>query len=429
MQKILFTIFATLTLSLTAFAQDNGECTGGLCGTPDTSGGGCGCGCGCSILIAFTDQGDTYQYADDFDDDGMEDDFDNCPFSFNPTQSDGDGDLRGDDCDNCPVSANFDLADSDADGDGDACDGDADGDLIENLTDNCILVPNPGLEDLDVDGIGNACDLNDDNDGCDDAIDNCPLRSEGQCDGARSLDSVCFPDQDRDNLEDVFDNCIAMPNADQGDDDGDDIGNACDADRDNDGIDNTFDNCANLPNAAQGDVDHDFLGDACDDRLCYVITNSESCLDPADPFSVHAGKPMMVQTGDTLVLPVYANRFNTPIKYTWSVVEQPADGDASIENPVGSVSFSQPESPQYVYESDKEMRFAPRVPGDYVLELRGELVWPDADYPDAKANTSRVTVSVTGEALPSFACGAMPGSTAAAGVLLGLLAVIRRRRR
>ncbi|OGQ17786.1 MAG: hypothetical protein A2138_02965 [Deltaproteobacteria bacterium RBG_16_71_12] len=428
MQKILFTVFATMTLSLAAFAQDNGECTGGLCGTPEQSGGGCGCGCGCSILIAFTDQGDTYQYADDFDDDGIEDDFDNCPFAFNPTQLDGDGDVRGDDCDNCPQAANFDLADSDADSMGDACDGDADGDLIENLADNCILVPNPALEDLDTDGIGNACDINDDGDNCDDAIDNCPLRFEGQCDGARSLDAVCFPDQDRDNLEDVFDNCIAMPNADQGDGDADGVGDACDNDRDNDGVDNTFDNCANLPNQAQGDVDQDFLGDACDDRLCYVITDSQSCLDPADPFAVHAGRARAVETGNGVEMPVFANRFDTPVKYTWTVVDQPADGDYSIENPVGSVSFSG-QSPQYRFEDDKRAMFSARVPGDYVLELRGELVWPDADYPDAKANTSRVTVSVTGEALPSFACGAMPGSSAAAGVLFGLLAVIRRRRR
>src|SRR5688572_20687645 len=95
-----FITVGTLLLASSAFAQNNpppppgpppGECTGGLCGSPNQSGGGCGCGCGCSILINFTDQGDTYQYADDFDDDAIEDDFDNCPFTFNSTQVDADG--------------------------------------------------------------------------------------------------------------------------------------------------------------------------------------------------------------------------------------------------------------------------------------------------------------------------------------------------
>ena len=59
--------------SSTAFAQAAGECTGGACGTPSTSGGGCCC-CGGSILVNNTDEGDTYQYADDYDSDGREDD-------------------------------------------------------------------------------------------------------------------------------------------------------------------------------------------------------------------------------------------------------------------------------------------------------------------------------------------------------------------
>ena len=70
-----------------------GECAGGLCGTPTQTGGGCGCGC--SVLIAQTDLGDTYQYSDDYDNDGWEDDFDNCPFSANGDQLDGDGDGFG----------------------------------------------------------------------------------------------------------------------------------------------------------------------------------------------------------------------------------------------------------------------------------------------------------------------------------------------
>src|SRR6185436_20615860 len=117
-----------------AFAQaghQGGECTGGLCGTPNqTGGGGCGCGCGCSILINQTDVGDTYQYADDYDDDGYEDDFDNCPFSINNDQLDVDGDGIGDACDNCNGAANLEQKDVDGDGFGDSCDLDIDNDGI-----------------------------------------------------------------------------------------------------------------------------------------------------------------------------------------------------------------------------------------------------------------------------------------------------------
>ena len=44
----------------------------GECGTPEMSGGG-NAGGGGAILINNTDLGDTYQSADDYDDDGVED--------------------------------------------------------------------------------------------------------------------------------------------------------------------------------------------------------------------------------------------------------------------------------------------------------------------------------------------------------------------
>jgi len=77
--------------------------------------------------------------AADSDADGIPDEFDNCPFDFNPGQEDSDfngignicdggfgfGDLDGDgftdDIDNCPVDFNPDQADSNSNGIGDAC--------------------------------------------------------------------------------------------------------------------------------------------------------------------------------------------------------------------------------------------------------------------------------------------------------------------
>jgi MYXO-CTERM domain-containing protein len=85
-----------------------GECAGGNCGTPNNNGGGCGCGCGGSILVDYTDIGQSYEQSDDSDHDGIDDALDNCPFVANPDQADGDGDAIGDVCDNCALTANHD---------------------------------------------------------------------------------------------------------------------------------------------------------------------------------------------------------------------------------------------------------------------------------------------------------------------------------
>jgi len=85
-----------------------GECAGGACGTPNNNGGGCGCGCGGSILVNYTDIGQTYEQSDDSDHDGIDDSLDNCPYVANPNQADGDGDAVGDVCDNCAGTANAD---------------------------------------------------------------------------------------------------------------------------------------------------------------------------------------------------------------------------------------------------------------------------------------------------------------------------------
>ena len=107
----------------------------GDCGTPNQSGGRSG-GEG-SILIANTDLGDTYQHADDYDDDGIEDSSDNCIRYPNPDQLDRDGDGRGDMCDNCLDIWNPLQENNDADFYGDLCDNDIDNDQILNVNDEC----------------------------------------------------------------------------------------------------------------------------------------------------------------------------------------------------------------------------------------------------------------------------------------------------
>jgi len=438
---------ATLALAaaplLAQGAPPSGECTGNsgdpACGAPEQTGGGGGCGCGGgSILIAFTDQGDSYQYADDFDDDGVEDAQDNCPFNFNPDLVDGDGDGFGDACDFCadtaaPTEGGVAIQrDTDADGIGDECDDDADGDGAANASDNCPLVINPGQSNSGGSAAGDACDTDDDGDGCLDGNDNCPLQAAVNCtEDLAVVPNECFADQDADDIDDSRDNCVAQPNPDQADTDGDSIGDACDQDLDNDTIDNRVDNCVQVPNDQADNEDRDSLGDACDDKLCYVIDGDETnCLDPVAPFAVRASLSEQrlegVETGSDVLLHIFANRENKAIRYTWTVVEQPAGGNASISQPKGGVSFSN--GIQYVYENDRRALFNAKVPGTYTVELLAELAFADEEGYDITAAKSRVVIDVGGAVL-SDGCSQTGGSTWFAASLIGLALGLRRRRR
>jgi hypothetical protein len=215
-----------------------------------------------------------------YDYDGVPNAIDNCPWIYNPSQSDLESDGIGDVCDicigdpendidsdgicgdidNCPYAANPTQADADSDGPGDACDTctDTDSDGYGNPgypantcpQDNCPWQPNPGQEDLDSDGAGDICDTDDDGDGVLDDMDNCP----------------------------------ELANPDQANADGDPYGDACDDDDDADGVlddgdssgtigDNPCtggettdcdDNCRTIANSSQADGDSDGVGDSCD---------------------------------------------------------------------------------------------------------------------------------------------------------------------
>jgi MYXO-CTERM domain-containing protein len=426
-----------------AYAQDdqgeddntaNGECTGSssdpACGAPDQSGGGgCGCGGG-SILINFTDQGDSYQYADDYDDDAWEDNFDNCPFAANADQADSDGDGIGDACDNCVSDSNETQFDVNGNGVGDACDPDADGDMVPNLDDNCPGVPNPNQVDTRGNGMGDACDLDDDGDGCEDTVDNCPLQASADClDSQQVIANECFADADADNIPDHLDNCPGVSNPAQEDTSGDGTGDLCNPDRDGDGLANSLDNCPDIPNENQFDADRDRRGDSCDPRFCYVVTTEDNCLDPAAPFTVHASKPFTINTGvDSDPLGLYSNRDMKAWQYTWTIEEQPEGGNAEIINPKGAVSVS--EEYAYYYEPEHEARFKATVPGTYVLKLQGELAFEDDQYPGQTAAEDRVIIEVTGENMGPCSHTVVPRSNALwALAAFGLLGLALRRRR
>jgi MYXO-CTERM domain-containing protein len=373
----------------------------GECGTPNMSGGGGGGGG--SVLIANTDLGDTYQNADDFDDDGHEDPTDNCPRVRNREQIDSDGDGVGDACDNCLGVANGPQHDLDGDGVGDLCDEDRDGDGLGDGVDNCPAVPNPVFDgvqpDLDGDLAGDACDDDLDGDGLLDLEDACPMNPQIVAPEGDEL-ALCFPDIDGDGVSEVdplrADNCPFVVNVDQADLDGDGLGDACDPDGDGDGVINRVDNCPGMDNAAQVDLDRDGWGDTCDPQFCYtVFGDRDNCLDPEADFTVYTPN-LIARTGESVRLRTFANRQNQAFRYTWSIESAPQGSRATVHNAVGAVADSSPW--EYRYDAGAEARFLPDLPGMYTVRINAETVFEDQLTNEVHATSSWVaTLMVEGE--------------------------------
>lgn len=139
----------------------------------------------------------------------------------------------------------------------------------------------PGSPNTNTSGGQNATTtpIDSDGDGILDADDACPNLAND------SIGDPCNPDEDGDSVLDGLDNCPFASNVDQGDRDGDGLGDACDApDTDNDGVDDAADNCPTVPNAEQGNVDADAQGDACDDD-----DDNDGFVDGDDQCPVEAG--------------------------------------------------------------------------------------------------------------------------------------------
>ncbi|MBN2529317.1 MAG: thrombospondin type 3 repeat-containing protein [Deltaproteobacteria bacterium] len=436
--QTLAAILVTLIWSTSAFAQDMPyECDDNFdqCGTPEQSGGGGGGGGGGSVLINNTDVGVTYQFADDYDNDGVEDPYDNCPFAANQDQLDGDGDELGNACDNCPDVPNDDQLDIDGDGLGDVCDPDKDEDTVANDADNCPLNPNPLQDNADGDADGDACDGDIDGDGIANLEDPCPMSADNTRDANSPL---CDPDDDGDTIRNTKDNCPQASNNTQDDNDGDLIGDACDPDNDNDGIGNRDDNCPMMANADQLDGDRDGVGDVCDDKFCLVVYgDAENCLDPDMAFDVHTPSFTKVKTGSQVPLLLFANRENAPINYVLSVEKAPAGSSAVIQKPSGSVDSSR--SYMYQYTEGSVPILVPDEPGKYIVKLHAQMADTDAVTGQTNpAAETTATIIVEGKSLDDDKSGCSVAAVGAGntgiipvlalGLMLLGLAIHRRRK-
>jgi len=410
----------------------------GACGTPNLSGGACGCGGGGSILIANTDLGDTYQFADDYDNDGWEDSFDNCLRAYNPDQGDADGDEFGDACDNCLEVSNRDQFDFDGDLLGNACDLDLDGDDILNVDDNCAEVPNPlvdGIQlDLDGDGFGDACDTDIDGDGLTNLEDACPMDATITSPSGAERE-LCFPDVDGDGISEVGaipDVCPGFFDPDQLDMDGDGQGDACDADIDGDSFINALDNCAEVPNGDQIDADRDGLGNACDARYCYVVFgDDENCLDPEGELDVYV-PALLTDAGSAFRLPVFINREDPQaFEYEWTVEEAPNGSGASVANSRGRLAGAT--SHEFTYDGEAAS-FRPDRPGVYRVRVVVTTLGADGVTGEVGARAEYVTDIVANEGgSGSGGCAVGGAQSPVSAAFLALAAalplVLRRRRR
>jgi uncharacterized protein (TIGR03382 family) len=247
-------------------------------------------------------------------------------------------------------------------------------------------------------------------------------------------------------VRDSNDNCPFISNADQSDLNHNGIGDVCDVDQDGDGIadkmvvvlgkqyapiavENGGDNCPSVANHDQLDTTNAGVGDACKTNWCYVIDRAhpDQCLDSAQAFQVNAGVETSVGTGETVSLPLWANRRGVAISYTYTITARPDGSTAAIVNPIGAVASSR--IFQYVFPQGQEPKFTPDTAGTYTVLLNAHLVYPDALYRSQQDASAKLTLTVGGSGANSAGCS----STGAAGfapllaLAAGLAMALRRR--
>ena len=193
---------------------------------------------------------------------------------------DFDGDNVGTN-DNCPDTYNPTQSDYNSNGDGDACDPDDDSDGVMDGFDTCpqgvLSWTSESITDHDGDGCKDTTDedLDDDNDGIPDMTDSCPIGITGASydldgDGCKDVED---DDDDGDLVRDESDLCsmgaIDWSSGTLTDHDSDGCldDDAEDADDDNDGIADSIDACPRGATDWPSNINTDFDGDGCRDAF------------------------------------------------------------------------------------------------------------------------------------------------------------------
>lgn len=203
--------------------------------------------------------------------------------------------------DNCPFDFNPDQTDSDNNGQGDACQDDTipdlDGDGLMNFYDECPETFGP---------LPRGCPIENTDGGP--ALEVTPLPTPTRVPTRTPRPTLApsptftptatrIPDGDGDGIPDARDNCIGTTNVGQNDADGDGAGDVCDPDDDNDGVADGQDACPTVVGGSNRDVqgcpdaDSDGFsngGDACPNNAGTSAIDRVGC--PDDDFDGYSNQ-------------------------------------------------------------------------------------------------------------------------------------------
>ncbi len=141
---------------------------------------------------------------------------------------------------------------------------------------------------------------------------------------------------------------------------------------------------------------------------------------------MNAGVQLDLQkTGIKVNLPLYANRTGAAINGKYTVLKAPSGSRAVVEHPDVYVSHSARYA--YIHEDGNVPAFTPDKDGQYVIQLTGNLAFPDRAYPEIGKSTATLTINV-GEGGRASGCAAIPVGAPAVGLAIALMALLRRRR-